>query len=409
MQVELRSPNSITPYPGNPRVNDGAVDAVAASLKEFGFRQPIVVDEEGVIIVGHTRWKAAQKLGLEQIPVHVAMNLSPEQIKAYRIADNKTNELATWDKALLPLELAELKACDYDLGLLGFEPDELAKWLGGETTDGLCDPDDVPAPPDEPVTQPGDLWILGEHRLLCGDATSDVDVTRLMQREKADLLLTDPPYGVSYVGKTKDALTIENDSLDDEAFREFLVVAFVNAFNVLKPGAAFYIWHADSEGFNFRGAIHDCGELVRQCLIWNKNSMVMGRQDYHWKHEPCLYGWKNGASHRWYADRSQTTVLDFARPSRSEIHPTMKPAALIAYQIGNSTKQRDLVFDPFLGSGTTIIAAQQLGRRCFGLELAPRFCDNIVDRFQRFTGTPAILERTGDSPIPMGQREEAMK
>src|SRR5690606_31040582 len=216
----------------------------------------------------------------------------------------------------------------------------------------------------------------------------------------------DPPYGVSYVGKTKDALTIENDSLDDEAFREFLVVAFVNAFNVLKPGAAFYIWHADSEGFNFRGAIHDCGELVRQCLIWNKNSMVMGRQDYHWKHEPCLYGWKNGASHRWYADRSQTTVLDFARPSRSEIHPTMKPAALIAYQIGNSTKQRDLVFDPFLGSGTTIIAAQQLGRRCFGLELAPRFCDNIVDRFQRFTGTPAILERTGDSPIPMGQREE---
>lgn len=409
MQVELRSPSTIKPYAGNPRVNDGAVDAVAASLKEFGFRQPIVVDPEGVIIVGHTRWKAAQKLGLEQIPVHVARNLSPEQIKGYRLADNATNELATWDKALLPIELAELKACDYDLGLLGFEPDELAKWLGGETTDGLCDPDDVLAPPDEPVTQPGDLWILGEHRLLCGDATSDVDVTRLMQREKADLLLTDPPYGVSYVGKTKDALTIENDSLDDEAFREFLVVAFVNAFNVLKPGAAFYIWHADSEGFNFRGAIHDCGELVRQCLIWNKNSMVMGRQDYHWKHEPCLYGWKNGASHRWYADRSQTTVLDFARPSRSEIHPTMKPAALIAYQIGNSTKQRDLVFDPFLGSGTTIIAAQQLGRRCFGLELAPRFCDNIVDRFQRFTGTPAILERTGDSPIPMGQREEAMK
>lgn len=401
MQIEMRAVGSIKAYPGNPRVNDTAIDAVAASLREFGFRQPVVVDADGAIIVGHTRWKATQKLGLETIPVHVATNLSAEQIRAYRIADNATNEISTWDKVLLPIELEALKACDYDLDLLGFEPDELARWMGDEAADGLCDADEIPEAPVEAVTQPGDLWLLGEHRLICGDATKAEDVSRLMDGEQADLWLTDPPYNVGYVGKTEDALTIENDSMEDGQFREFLNSAFSNAFTSMKPGASFYIWHADSEGFNFRGAIRDCGEQVRQCLIWNKNSMVLGRQDYNWKHEPCLYGWKKGATHHWYADRCQTTVLDFNRPSRSEIHPTMKSVDLFAYLIRNSAPPSGLVLDTFLGSGTTIIAAQQLGRRCFGMELSPIYADRIVDRYQRFTGQPAILERTGTSPIPM--------
>jgi DNA modification methylase len=389
MKIELRSPTTITPYEGNPRQNDGAVDAVAKSLTEFGFRQPVVIDREGVVVCGHTRLKAALKLRLAEVPVHVAENLTPAQIRAYRIADNATSEIAVLDKLLLPLELNALKDLDFDLSLLGFDEDSLAKYLGTESAAGQCDADEVPDPPIEPVTAPGDLWLLGKHRLLCGDSTKSEDVQRLMDGESADLWLTDPPYGVSYVGKTKDSLTIQNDSLDDPSFREFLKSAFTNAFAAIKPGASFYIWHADSEGFNFRGAVRDCGQQVRQCLIWNKNVMVMGRQDYHWKHEPCLYGWKSGAAHGWYSDRSQTTVLEFDRPSRSEQHPTMKPVALFAYQVANNTAPQGLVLDTFLGSGTTLVAAQQLGRTCYGMELSPIYCDVIVSRWENFTGRKA--------------------
>jgi site-specific DNA-methyltransferase (adenine-specific) len=239
------------------------------------------------------------------------------------------------------------------------------------------------------------LWLLGEHRLLCGDSTKAEDVGRLMNGERADIWLTDPPYNVDYTGKTKDALKVENDSMSDGAFREFLVACFGTAFLHMKPGASFYIWHADSEGYNFRGAIHDCGERVRQCLIWSKNTLVMGRQDYHWKHEPCLYGWKGGASHGWYSDRTQTTVLEFDRPSRSTEHPTMKPVTMIAYQLGNSTAPQGLAFDGFLGSGTTLIAAEQLGRRCYGLELSPAYCDVICNRWAKLTGKVPVNEATG--------------
>ena len=216
-----------------------------------------------------------------------------------------------------------------------------------------------------------------------------------MNEKPADILLTDPPYNVSYEGKTKEALQIENDSQNDGEFSEFLITAFSLCFNHMKSGSVFYIWHADSEGYNFRKAIKDNGEIVRQCLIWNKQTMVMGRQDYHWKHEPCLYGWKKGAAHGWHSDRKQTTVLEFNRPFRSKDHPTMKPVELFAYLLKNSSRQKDTVIDPFLGSGTTLIAAEQLGRECYGMEISPQYCDVIIERWQNLTGQKAKRVRDG--------------
>jgi site-specific DNA-methyltransferase (adenine-specific) len=234
---------------------------------------------------------------------------------------------------------------------------------------------------------------------MCGDSTASTEVERLMAGGKADLLLTDPPYNVAYEGKTAEALTIQNDSMSDDDFRQFLRDVYSTADTVMNPGAVFYIWHADSEGYNFRGAAHDVGWQVRQCLIWNKNSLVMGRQDYHWKHEPCLYGWKEGAAHYWGSDRSQTTVLDFNRPSRNGEHPTMKPVELFQYQVENSSKRRGVVLDLFGGSGTTAIACEKTGRHARLMELDPRYCDVIVKRWQQFTGKTAKLEGTGE-PFP---------
>ncbi|QDV25951.1 DNA modification methylase [Aureliella helgolandensis] len=409
MKIEMWTLSKLKPYPGNPRINKHAVEAVATSLREYGFRQPIVVDAEGVVVCGHTRLQAAHKLGLDKVPVHIATDLTQEQVRAYRIADNQTATIADWNMDLLPLELCGLRDDGYDLGLLGFDAEELDRIMGGEVQDGECDPDDVPLPPEEPVTRPGDLWVLGKHRLLCGDSTKPEDLARLMDGQQADLWLTDPPYNVDYTGRTKDALKVANDSMAGQEFKAFLLGAFTNAFNVSKPGAAFYIWHADSEGYTFRGAVHECGQRVRQCLIWNKNIMVMGRQDYHWQHEPCLYGWKDGASHGWYSDRKQTTVLNFDRPSRSEQHPTMKPVALFAYLIVNSSARGSKVLDTFAGSGTTLLACEQTGRQAFLMELDPIYCDVIVDRYQRFSGKPAVLQRTGDSPIPMESSVQASR
>ncbi len=406
MEIEMRDVGTIKPYSNNPRLNDDAVEVVARSLQEFGFRQPIVVDEESVIIVGHTRFKAALKLGWKQVPVHVARDLTPDQIRAYRIADNKTAEHSDWNYELLPIELSTLKQANYDLGLLGFDEDELQSLLNPDGVEGFTDPDEIPEAPEEPITQRGDLWLLGEHRLLCGDSTSADDVAVLMEGELADLLLTDPPYNVAYEGKTAEALTIENDSMDDNAFREFLKQAFVNAQTVLKEGAGFYIWHADSEGFNFRWACNEAGWKVRQCLQWVKNSMVLGRQDYQWKHEPCLYGWKEGAGHTWLSDRSQTTVLEFDRPSRSEEHPTMKPVPLFRYLIQNSCRVGGLVLDLFGGSGSTLIAAEQLERRAYLMELDPRYCDVIVKRWEAFTGKSALHIFRDGSEQPEDIEEE---
>lgn len=357
---------------------------------------PVVAKSDGTVVDGHLRLKAAQKLELETVPVLLADDLTDAQVKAFRISVNRMAELAEWDNELLSLELAELQDMDFDIELTGFDEDELASIMPLEIGAGLTDEDEVPEQPQEPVTKPGDAWLLGKHRLMCGDSTSIDDVEKLCEGQLVDMWLTDPPYNVAYEGKTSDALTIKNDEMGDDSFRQFLRDAYTAADAVMKGGAVFYIWHADSEGYNFRGAAKDVGWTVRQCLIWNKSSMVMGRQDYHWKHEPCLYGWKDGAGHLWASDRKQTTVLSFDKPHRNGEHPTMKPVALFEYQMLNNTKADDLVLDSFGGSGTTMIAAEKNNRRSRLMELDPKYCDVIIKRWQDFTGKEAILESSGD-------------
>jgi site-specific DNA-methyltransferase (adenine-specific) len=283
----------------------------------------------------------------------------------------------------------------FDLELTGFELGEIDDLFPVDETEGLTDEDAVPDVPVQPVTVEGDVWLLGRHRLMCGDSTSIEHMERLCEGQLVDMWLTDPPYNVAYEGKTKDALTIQNDKMDDGGFRQFLTDAYSAADAVMKKGAVFYIWHADSEGYNFRGAAKDVGWPVRQCLIWKKQTMVMGRQDYHWKHEPCLYGWKEGAAHLWATDRKQTTILEFDRPSRNAEHPTMKPVELFEYQMLNNTKGSDLVLDSFAGSGTIAIACEKHGRMARLMELDPKYCDVIIKRWQEFTGQEATLEGDG--------------
>jgi len=397
VQIEQIGIATLIPFAKNSRTHsDAQVAQIAASIREFGFTNPVLVDEANGIIAGHGRVMAARKLKLTEVPCIRLAHLSDAQKRAYVIADNKLALNAGWDEAMLKLELADLKALDFDLDLTGFNTDEIDALLAEKGTEGLTDPDDTPEPPVEPVTRLGDVWVCGQHRVMCGSSLEMTAMERLCGEQRVDMLLTDPPYNVAYTGKTKDALTIQNDSMGDEAFRTFLRDAFVTADSVLKPGAVFYIWHADSEGYNFRGACKDASWQVRQCLIWQKNSMVMGRQDYHWQHEPCLYGWKDGAGHLWASDRKQTTLLKFDRPSRSEDHPTMKPVALFEYQLLNNTKGGDIVLDSFGGSGTTLIAAEKNGRIARIMELDPKYVDVIVKRWEDFTGQKAVLESTGE-------------
>lgn len=373
----------LKPYENNPRKNDDAVKYVAESIKEFGFKVPIVIDKNNVIVAGHTRYKAAKKLKMSEVPCIIADDLTDEQIKAFRLADNKVAEKAEWDFDLLNTELDDI--IDLDMELFGFE-----EALQDDDKEAVEDEFEVELPA-EPKSKLGDIYQLGDNRLMCGDSTVLEDVEKLMGGEQADMLLTDPPYNVNYEGKTKDKLKIKNDQMGNDNFRQFLTDAFSNADMVMKPGAVFYIWHADSEGYNFRGACFDAGWTVRQCLIWNKNSMVMGRQDYQWKHEPCLYGWKEGAGHLWASDRKQTTVINFEKPTRNDMHPTMKPIPLFDYQIKNNTKGGDVVLDLFGGSGTTIMACEQNGRHGYCMEYDPRYVDVIVDRWEKFTGAKAVL------------------
>lgn len=368
----------IIPYEKNAKKHDKTQIAnVAESIKRFGFAQPLVVDKDNVLIIGHCRLLAAKQLKLREVPVVRMDDLTEEQVKQLRLLDNKLNE-SDWDIELLQAEVGEL---DFD----GFDLD----WGFKELEDSSVIEDEAPEPDlvNPPISQQGDIWILGNHRLMCGDSTSD-DVAKLMEDQKADLLVTDPPYNVDYEGGT--GMKIQNDSMSDTAFRKFLTDAFENAVSAMKAGASFYIFHADSEGYNFRGACKDVGLQVRQCLIWLKNSIVMGRQDYQWKHEPCLYGWKDGAGHNWQADRKQSTILEFDRPSKSDLHPTMKPVNLIAYLIRNSSKQEDIILDLFGGSGSTLMACEQLNRTCYMMEYDPRYADVIVKRWENFTGKKAV-------------------
>lgn len=345
MKIEQKSVKDLIPYAKNSRTHsDAQIAQIAASIKEFGWTNPILVDGENGIIAGHGRLMAARKLGHEKVPVIELKDMTETQKKAYIIADNQLAMNSGWDTSLLTLELTDLQEDGFDLGILGFDPKELNALLEPEIVEGLTDEDAVPDLPEEPKTKPGDIYELGNHRLMCGDSCN-IEAVEALTDGLVDILVTDPPYNVAYEGKTKDALTIKNDEMGDEQFRQFLRDAFVAANAVMKPGAVFYIWHADSEGYNFRGACHDAGWKVRQCLIWNKDSMVMGRQDYHWKHEPCLYGWKDGAAHLWASDRKQVTIIDCKRPKRNDIHPTMKPVELMEYQILNNTKGMDIVLD----------------------------------------------------------------
>ena len=380
MQIIELKIGDVKPYENNPRVNDGAVDSLAEIIQKLGFRNPILVNKDHVIIEGHTRWEACKKLGMESIPCIVEDDLTEEQEKALRIADNKVAEIAEWDEEKLKVEMKWLKDAGFDLALLTFHDDELDAILGGDALEvGQTESNAVPEVPEVADSKPGEVYVLGPHRLLCGDATKAEDVKRLVESESVDLWLTDPPYNVAYEGS--NGLTIQNDSMEDTKFREFLRSAFGNAEKALKPGAPFYIFHADSEGYNFRGACHDIGLRVRQCLVWKKNALVLGRQDYQWIHEPCLYGWKEGGAHSWYGDRSQTTVMEYGKPKKNDVHPTMKPVEMLVYLLRNSSQRGNVVLDTFGGSGSTLIACEESGRICRTMELDPKYCDVIRRRW----------------------------
>ena len=389
----------LIPYAMNSRDHsDDQIAQLAASIREFGFTNPIIIDEKNNLIAGHGRLLAARKLKMDRVPAVVVTGFDDRKRRALVIADNKLALNATWNIEAL---LTEVKDLGEEFGeLMGFSEDELIEMLKGEDTEGLTDEDAVPEAPEVPITVEGDVWVLGRHRLMCGDSTSIDAVEKLMGGSKADQMVTDPPYNVDYEGS--DGQKIQNDSMSDEIFRQFLSDAFVSAFSVMKEGASFYIWHADLEGYNFRGAVIDSGQSIRSCLIWNKPSIVMGRSDYHWKHEPCLYGWKSGAAHLWSADRKQSTVIDFiAKPKKNDLHPTMKPVELMEYLILNNTKGQDIVLDIFGGSGSTLIASEKTGRNCCMMELDKKYCDVIIKRWQEFTGQEATHEESGKTYAEM--------
>ena len=386
MQITMMNIADIRPYERNPRHNEEAVDAVARSIREFGFRNPVILDKDNVIVAGHTRVLAAKSLGMTEVPCVVAEDLTPEQVRAFRIADNKTAEIAEWDYELLPVELRELQTDGFDLSLLGFDTTELEKLLSDakdEVAEGETEPDAVPDAPDVPASRPGEVYLLGGHRLMCGDSTSAKDTAKLMGGAKARLYLTDPPYNVALEGS--NGLTIANDDMESGEFRAFLDRAFGAAAGALEPGSVFYIFHGDSESANFRLAAAQAGLEVHETLYWVKNALVLGRFDYQYITESCLYGWTPGAAHRWFNDRSQTNALKFDKPRCNDVHPSMKPVEMLVYLVKNSSARGDVVLDNFGGSGSTLIACEQTGRLCRTMELDPRYCDVIRRRWAEFT------------------------
>lgn len=401
MEIQFLETVKIKPYPKNPRVNKDAVEPVAASIREFGFRQPIVVDDDCVVIAGHTRLEAAKLLELKTVPVHVAKGLSPEQVMAYRIADNKTAEYSEWNLEALRIELNDLKAHEYDVSLTGYTIRDLALLGDVKQDHGKTDPDEVPEVPEEPTAKLGQIWQLGDHRLMCGDSTSEEDVAKLMDGEMAVLVVTDPPYNVAVNDESEeslkarnrrlDGLKIENDNMSDEDFEAFLKNVFTRYYEVLQEGGGIYVFYADSMTIPFMTNFLEAGFHFAQNLIWNKQQFVMTRKDFHYKHEPILYGWKKGRAHNWHSDRKQTSVLDFDRPFRNELHPTMKPVDILEYQVNCSSKEGELVLDLFGGSGSTMIACENMKRKNYSMELDPKYCDVIIKRWEDYTEKKAVL------------------
>lgn len=428
MNIEYLKPSELVPYEHNPRKNDPAVKPVAESIKRFGFRQPIVIDKDNVVVCGHTRLKAAKRLRLRQVPCVRADDLTDEEIRAYRLADNKTAELASWDESLLNGEL--LQITDIDMRAFGFElPDP-------EPEEDGFDFEAAVEKIKTPKTKPGMIYQLGAHRLMCGSSTDAADVAKLTGGVPMSMMFTDPPYNIDYTGGTKEHLKIKNDKMSGSQFYDFLLSFYQRAEEVLEPGATVYICHAESESsLAFRQAFVDSGLLLKQCLIWAKNTFTLGRQDFQWQHEPILYGWKAGGKHRWFGGRKQGTtisenfpvvmsqdadgsmLINFAsgnknlvlrvptaevvntedastliyvdKPKRNGEHPTMKPIALCAKCIKNSSQRDDTVLDLFGGSGSTLIACEQLHRACYMMELDPVYCDVIVERWEQLTGGKA--------------------
>lgn len=417
LQVITVKLKQIQSDPNNARKHDDKnIEAIMASLRTFGQRKPIVITHDKTVIAGNGTVEAARRLGWTTIAAaRTPEDWTADTIKAYALTDNRTAELATWEQSTLATQLSDLELAGWDIQNFGFD---LKDMEGNQETVEV----DPPPPPAKPKTRTGQIWQMGEHRLLVGDATKSSDYTKLMNGQTADLVVTDPPYNVAYVGKTANELTIENDAMTEQDFDAFLLAAFENIFNNTEPGAPIYVFHADSSGHQFRNQFTDAGFLLKQVLIWVKNTFAMGRQDYHWQHEPILYGWKPGASHKWYGARTKVTVIDDEvpleqmkknellrileearytstviredKPHRNAEHPTMKPIRLIARLLANSSEPTAIVLDPFGGSGSTLIAAEQLNRTCYTMEMDPTYADVIIARWEKHTKKKASLAKT---------------
>lgn len=382
---QLVEVEKLVPYINNARTHSPAqINKLRASIREFGFISPLVIDRDFNVLVGHGRLEAAKEEEYTKVPCVFADNLTEAQKKAYILADNRMAMDAGWDEELLKVEIEALQAEDFDLSLTGFDESELAGFF--DTADDAKDDDfDVDAELEKPpVTKSGDLWLLGNHRLLCGDSTKEENYTLLMNGKKANLVVTDPPYNVNYQGT---AGKIKNDNLENDKFYQFLFDAFTCMEKAMANDASIYVFHADTEGLNFRKAFADAGFYLSGTCIWKKQSLVLGRSPYQWQHEPCLFGWKKNGKHRWYSDRKQTTIWEFDKPKKNGDHPTMKPVPLIAYPIKNSSMSNCIVLDPFGGSGSTLIACEQTNRICHTIELDEKYCDVIVKRYIEQAGT----------------------
>ena len=428
---KIQAVAELKPYENNARTHSKEqVQQLVASMQEFGFTNPVLVDEEGRVIAGHGRLEAARILQVESVPTITVSGLTDEQRRALVLADNKLALNAGWDIDLLRAELGDLQSAGFDISVIGFDTEELRNLFEPLAEDGLTDPDDVPDVPDEPISKPGDVWVCGPHRVMCGDSTSITDVERLMAGAQADCCWTDPPYNVAYEGT---AGKIKNDDMGDAEFRDFLSAAFACMFISMKPGAPIYVAHSEKETINFYSSFKAAGFKQHGCVIWKKDALVLGRMDYQPIHEPILYGWKEGAKHRWYGGRKQTTMIDLGdgspfkrledgrysiqmgdrlmiidgsamieelvpsviqepKPKKSADHPTMKPVNLIERMLKHSARSGDLILDLFGGSGSTLMAAERLGMSSCLMELDPKFCDVIVRRWEAYTGRKAQRE-----------------
>ncbi len=431
MQIEYWPVAKLSAYEKNPRKNNHAVDKMAEAIGAYGFRVPVLATADGKVIDGHLRLKAAMAAGLSEVPVVLVDDLSADKIRAFRISVNKMAELANWDEELLALEFADLREDNYPLEFTGFDMDEIDKLLAS-LDGGDKDPDSVPSAPAIPISKHGDIWILGNHRVMCGDSTSPNHWQQLMEGDMADMIWTDPPYNVAYESK---AGKIQNDDMGSSEFLQFMTDIFACLSAIVVHGGAIYVAHADTERVNVQLSFESAGFKLASCLIWKKNQLVLGRADYHWQHEPILYGWKAGAKHRWFGGRTKRTVnelqadpiknvgdncvevtaenmvyhvtgtdmqvegfcpsiIEYDKPSRNADHPTMKPVALVEYFLANSSRPGQIVADGFGGSGSTLMACQIRNRIARIMELEPKFVDVEIKRWQEYTGQEAVLSTT---------------